>query len=461
MIAQASSPDSRKRVVILGGGFGGLYAARALAHAPVAVTVIDRANHHLFQPLLYQVATASLSPADIAQPIRWILRNQRNAEVILAEATGVDVQRRIVSLADGEVPYDYLVVATGSTHSYFGHDEWSAVARGLKTVDDAIEIRQRCLLSFEAAEREPDPMLRRAILTFVVIGGGPTGVEMAGALAEVARRALPHDFRRIDTSTARIILIEAAARLLSTFPPELSDRARRDLESMGVDVWTGVPVTGIDEHGVRIGEERIATRNIIWAAGVRASPLGAMLGAELDRAGRVKVAPDLSLPGHPEVFVVGDLAHVQDPATGEMVPGVAPAAMQMGRFVARIIAREVAGKADAPRPAFRYKDKGNLATIGRARAVGVIKGRPFAGLLAWFLWLAVHIAYLIGYRNRLIVLIEWAWAYFRWVRRARLITGPAARELAEVRRPIRREEPPPRLSRESGPAPATPPAAAG
>lgn len=460
MIAQASAQDSRKRVVILGGGFGGLYAARTLAKAPVAVTVIDRSNHHLFQPLLYQVATASLSPADIAQPIRWVLRNQPNAEVILAEATGVDVRRRAVILADGEVPYDYLVVATGSTHSYFGHDEWSSVARGLKTVDDAIEIRQRCLLSFEAAEREPDPMVRRAILTFVVIGGGPTGVEMAGALAEVARRALPRDFRRIDTSTARIILIEASDRLLHTFPPELSQRARRDLESMGVDVWTGVPVTGVSERGVRLGEERIATRNIIWAAGVKASPIGAMLGAELDRAGRVKVNPDLSLPGHPEVFVIGDLAHVQDPATGGMVPGVAPAAMQMGRFVARIIANEAAGKPASPRPAFRYKDKGNLATIGRARAVGVIKGRPFAGLLAWFLWLAVHIAYLIGYRNRLIVLIEWAWAYFRWVRRARLITGPATRELQEVRRPVKGEEEasPPRRGE---PAPSTPPAAAG
>lgn len=438
--AAGSGPDGRPRVVIIGGGFGGLYAAMRLRRAPVRVTLIDRSNHHLFQPLLYQVATASLSPADIAQPIRSVLARQRNTEVLLAEATGIDVQRRIVKLEDGEIPYDWLIVATGATHSYFGRDDWAEHAPGLKSIADAIEIRERFLISFEAAEREPDPQVRRAILTFVVVGGGPTGVELAGAMAEVARRAIPRDFRHIDTTTARIILIEAGPRLLPAFPPELGDRARRDLEAMGVDVWVGAKVTGVSEKGVTLGEERILSRNIFWAAGVRASPLGATLGAPMDRSGRVEVGPDLTLPGHPEVFVIGDLARVVEASTGAAVPGVAPAAMQMGRYAASIIAREVtpprAGER-RDRPPFRYRDKGNLATIGRARAVGVIAGRKLTGFLAWVLWLAVHIVYLIGYRNRVLVLIQWAWAYLRWIRRGRLITGPAVRELEQVRRPIR------------------------
>jgi NADH dehydrogenase len=437
--APSGHPDP-PRVVILGGGFAGLYAARRLRRAPVRVTVIDRSNHHLFQPLLYQVATASLSPADIAQPIRWILRGQRNTEVLLAEVASIDTSRRTVRLSDGdEIPYDWLIVATGATHSYFGHDAWAAHAPGLKTVADAIEIRERFLLAFEAAEREPDPLLRRAILTFVVVGGGPTGVELAGAMAEIARRALPRDFRRIDTTTARIILIEAGPRLLAALPEALGRRAKEDLERMGVDVWVGARVTGIDAGGVSIGDERIATRNVFWAAGVRASPLGASLGVPLDRAGRVEVGPDLTIPGHPEVFVVGDMAHVVEADTGMEVPGVAPAAMQMGRYAAGIIAREVAippGAARPARPAFRYRDKGNLATIGRARAVGLIKGRRLTGLPAWVLWLAVHITYLLGYRNRLAVLVQWAWAYVRWIRRARLITGEGVAEMAALRRPV-------------------------
>lgn len=424
------------RVVIVGGGFAGLYAARALARSDASITVIDRNNHHLFQPLLYQVATASLNPADIAAPIRQILKGQANCRVLLGEVTGIDTARRVVVLSDGEEPYDHLVVAAGATHSYFGHDDWAKHAPGLKDASDALEIREKFLLSFEAAEREPDAGKRRAILTFVVIGGGPTGVELAGAMAEIARRAIPREFRRIDTTTARIILLEGGARLLTAFPPDLSTRAKHDLESMGVEVWVNSIVSSIDARGVTIGEERIATRNVFWAAGVKASPIGASLGAPMDRAGRVLVNPDLSLPGHPEVFVVGDLAAIKDEKSGEMVPGVAPAAMQMGRFVGRLIAAEIErGQATsaAPRPRFAYKDKGNLATIGRARAVGVINGRGFAGLLAWALWLGIHIVYLIGFRNRVLVLTQWAWAYFRYERGARLITRPSAERVKELR----------------------------
>ncbi len=435
--------DRPVRVVIIGGGFGGLHAARALRGARAEVALLDRNNHHLFQPLLYQVATASLSPAEIAAPIRLILKRQRNARVLLAEAVSVDTVGRRVRLLDGEMGYDYLVVATGMTHSYFGRDEWAAHAPGLKDAADALEIREKFLLSFEAAEREPDPAARRAILTFVVIGGGPTGVELAGAMAEVARRALPREFRNIDTTTARIILLEGGPGLLPTFPEKLRARAKHDLEAMGVEVWVNSKVTSIDDRSVTIGEERIATRNVFWAAGVRATALGASLGVPLDRAGRVRVNPDLSVPGHPEVFVIGDLAAVTDPRSGTEVPGVAPAAMQMGRFVGRLIAREIetrSGTGSASdnavtRPAFRYVDKGNLATIGRARAVGVIKGHAFHGFPAWALWMGIHIFFLIGFRNRVIVMIQWAWAYFRWERGARLVTQPAAERLATLREP--------------------------
>lgn len=423
-------------MVIIGGGFAGLYAARELARSRAHVTVIDRNNHHLFQPLLYQVATASLNPADIAAPIRQILKKQSNCRVLLGEVTGIDTSLRVVTLRDGAEPYDHLVVAAGATHSYFGHDDWVPHAPGLKDASDALEIREKFLLSFEAAEREPDAAKRRSILTFVVIGGGPTGVELAGAMAEIASRAIPREFRRIDTTTARIILLEAGPRLLTAFPPHLSARAKLDLESMGVEVWVNSPVSAVDARGVTIGEERIATRNVFWAAGVKASPIGGSLGAPTDRAGRVLVNPDLSIPDHPEVFVVGDLAAIRDEKTGEMVPAVAPAAMQMGRFVGRLLAAEIERgpiAVPAPRPRFVYKDKGNLATIGRARAVGVINGRGFAGFPAWALWLGIHIVYLIGFRNRVLVLVQWAWAYFRYERGARLITQPSAERVALLR----------------------------
>jgi NADH:ubiquinone reductase (H+-translocating) len=424
-------------VLIIGGGFGGLYAAMALRRATVRVTLIDRCNHHVFSPLVYQVATASLSPADIAQPLRWILRRQKNTRVLLGEAASIDPGRRTVTLADGErIIYDFLIVATGVTHTYFGHDDWMRHAPGLKEVADAIEIRRRFLLAFEAAEREPDAEKRRAILTFVIVGGGPTGVELAGAMAEIARRAMPAEFRAIDTTTARVILLEGRDRILPTFLPELSRRARADLEALGVDVWLNAKVTEIGEQGVSIGGERIVTGNVFWAAGVAASPLGASLGVPLDRAGRVLVNPDLSIPGHPEVFVLGDLALINDPKTGQAVPGVAPAAMQMGRHAARIIASETSSfQAASPkpqadsRPPFRYTDKGMLATIGRNKAVGTVGRVRFTGFVAWFVWLFIHIVYLTGFRNRVIVMIQWAWAYLWFQRGARLITGRAADDL--------------------------------
>lgn len=423
---------SNPRIVILGGGFGGLYAAMGLRRVPSQITLIDRANHHLFSPLLYQVATASLSPADVAQPIRSILKRQRNATVLLAEATAIDRAARVVKLADGEVPYDHLIIATGSTHAYFGHDEWATLAPGLKTVDDALEIRQRFLLSFEAAEREPDPAVRRAILTFVVIGAGPTGVELAGAMAEIARRAMPTEFRSIDTTTARIILIEGQPHVLSTYPKDLSERAKRDLEGMGVDVWTATRVTGIDSMGVQIGEERILARNVFWAAGVKASPLAASLGVSLDRAGRVLVNPDLTIPGDDRVMVLGDLASIIDHRTKQPVPGVAPAAMQMGRYAADRLGRIARGK-PVRAEGFQYHDKGVLATIGRAKAVGVVSGIKYTGFVAWAMWAVIHVLFLIGFRSRIIVLIQWTWAYWWYQRGARLITGPAVKELDQVR----------------------------
>ena len=406
------------QVVILGGGFGGLAAAKALAGAPVRVLLLDRSNHHLFQPLLYQVAAAGLSPAEIASPIRRILRGQDNATVLLAEATAVDPERKRVRLTDGEVEYDRLIVATGATHSYLGHDEWAPFAPGLKTLDDALEIRRRVLLAFEEAEREPDTEKRRQWLTFVVIGGGPTGVEMAGAFAEIARQALPRDFRRIDPRTARVILVEAGPRILSAYPPDLSAKAARQLEALGVQVWTGAAVTELDGDGARMGQDRVASRTVVWAAGIQASEVARTLGAPLDRVGRVKVAPDLSVPGRSDVFVIGDLAAIEH--EGRPVPGVAPAAMQMGEHAARNVVHSLRGE---PLRAFRYRDKGSLATIGRSRAVAVIGALKLSGFLAWAAWLSIHIFFLIGFRNRFVVLFTWAWAYLTYQRSARLILG--------------------------------------
>jgi len=417
------------RVVIVGGGFGGLYCARALEGAGTRITLIDRQNFHLFQPLLYQVATASLSPADVASPIRSILKRRPDVQVWLAEAVGVDVAHRTLELADGRIEYDYLVLAAGATHAYFGHDDWAPLAPGLKTIDDATELRRRFLLAFEAAEREADGAARRRLLSFVIVGAGPTGVELAGAMAEIARTVLREDFRHIDTSAARIMLLEAADRVLPPYPPELSAAARRQLEKLGVEVRTGATVTGIEPGIIRIGDEALAAENVFWAAGVAASPLGRTLGAETDRAGRVRVGPDCSLPGHPGVFVIGDLALLEQ-EDGTRVPGVAQGAMQMGRHVAEMIRADLRGEGRRP---FRYRDKGNLATIGRAAAVADIRGLRLSGLIAWLVWVFVHIAYLIGFRNRVLVMVQWAWAYLTYQRGIRLITGQPHVALARAR----------------------------
>lgn len=409
---------SAPRVVIIGGGFGGLYAAKALANKPVQVTLLDRRNHHLFQPLLYQVATAVLSPSDIAQPLRYILRRADNIEVFLAEVKAVDASAKRVKMTDGEVPYDYLIVATGATHSYFGHAEWEARAPGLKTLEDAIEIRARFLNAFEKAEREDDPEKRRALLTFVVVGGGPTGVELAGTLSGIAKRLFPPDFKRIDAGTARILLLEAGPRVLGTYDERISEKARHQLEGLGVEVRTGGRVTAIEPGFVILGGEKIQTENVLWAAGVRASDLGATLGAPLDKAGRVLVQPDLSLAGHPEVFVIGDLASLNN-KNGSPVPGVAPAAMQMGRHAAKMILGDGQNRA---RAGFTYNDRGSLATIGRAAAVAQIGRVQLSGFIAWVLWLVVHIAFLIGFRNRLFVFLEWVFSYVGARPSARLIT---------------------------------------
>jgi len=406
-------------VVIVGGGFAGLTAARALAERPVRVTLLDRRNHHVFQPLLYQVATAGLSATDIAAPLRRILRRQANVTVLLAEVLRVDPAARKVILADGEVDYDFLILATGATHSYFGHDEWARHAPGLKTLEDALLIRRRTLLAFELAERETDAERRGQLLTFVVIGGGPTGVELAGTLVEIAHHTLRREFRRIDPAEARVVLIEGLDRVLPTYPPDLSEKARRQLERLGAQVRTGARVTSVDADGVWLGTERLAARTVLWAAGVAASPVGRSLGAPLDRAGRVQVEADLSLPGHREVFVTGDLAALEQ--DGRPVPGVAPAAMQMGRHAARNILRVLRGE---PRQPFRYVDKGSLATIGRRAAVAVFGRFKLWGFPAWAAWLGVHIFFLIGFRNRLVVMLEWALAYVTYQRNARLILEP-------------------------------------
>jgi NADH:ubiquinone reductase (H+-translocating) len=409
-------------VVIVGAGFAGLEAAKALRRAPVRVTVVDRRNHHLFQPLLYQVATAALNPSDIAAPIRHVLHRQRNTEVVLGDVASVDPGRRVVRLSDGaELSYDFLVLATGATHSYLGHDGWAPLAPGLKTIEDAVEIRRRVLLAFELAERERDEARRRALLAFVIVGAGPTGVELAGALAEIASRTLARDFRHIHPESARVVLLEAAPRVLPAYPEKLSAAAREQLTRLGVEVRTGAKVTGVDGGGVSVGEERIEARTVLWAAGVAASPLARTLGAPLDRAGRVRVRPDLTVPGHPELFVTGDLAAVAG-ARGELVPGVAPAAIQEGRHAARSIRRVLRG--EEPRP-FHYWDKGLLATIGRAAAVARIGRLQFSGFLAWAAWLLIHIFFLIGFRNRVAVILQWAWSYLTFKRGARLITETA------------------------------------
>ena len=416
----------RPHVVIIGGGFAGLHAARGLRRADVDVTVVDRTNHHLFQPLLYQVATATLAPSDITVPIRWILRRQQNTRVLMAEVTGIDVARRAVELdgGDQELAYDFLVVASGARHSYFGHDEWERTAPGLKSLDDAFDIRRRFLLAYERAEKTPPGPERDALMTIVIVGGGPTGVELAGIIPDVARHALADDFREIDTRQTRVVLIEGGARLLASFAESLSARARRDLEDLGVEVRTGAIVTRVAREGVYIGDEHIPARTVFWAAGNAASPLGRMLGAPVDRAGRVLVEADLSIPGHREVFVAGDLAAVTQ-ADGTGVPGVAPAANQMGRAVADNIVRDLI---HAPRARFRYTDKGNMATIGRNRAIAQIRQAKFTGRIAWLMWLFIHIMYLVGFRNRASVLLQWAYAYFTWQRGSRLITGAVARE---------------------------------
>jgi NADH dehydrogenase len=410
------------RVVIVGAGFAGLYCARALARAPVAVTLIDRRNHHLFQPLLYQVATAGLNTGDIAVPIRSFARRQRNLDVVLGEVSAFDLPgRRVVLGSGGAVPYDRLLVATGVTHSYFGNPQWAPFAPGLKTLEDALEIRRRILVAFEDADRNPDPALASALLTFIVVGGGPTGVELAGAVAEIARHTLASEFRRIDPTRARILLIEAMDRVLPAYPPDLSGAARRQLETLGVQVRTGARVTAIDAAGVGLGEEWIPARTVLWGAGVAASPLARALGVPLDRLGRVEVNPDLTVPGHPEVSVAGDLASVHT-ESGELVPGLAPAALQEGRAAARNMLRAFRGE---PREAFHYRDKGMLATIGRGRAVGLVGPLHLTGVIAWLSWLFVHILFLIGFRNRVLVVLEWAWAYATWRRGARLIVDTA------------------------------------
>ena len=407
------------RVVIVGGGFGGLQAAKALGDAPVQLTLVDRRNHHLFQPLLYQVAMAVLSPADIAQPIRSVLRDKPNVEVVLGEVTAVDPGARVVMVDGDRLPFDYLILAAGASHAYFGHDEWEPLAPGLKSLEDALDIRRRILLAFEEAEHEPDPERRKALMTFVIVGAGPTGVEMAGAIAEIANHTLARDFRHIDTRDARIILVEASRRMLAAFPDRLSRHALGDLRRLGVEVLLGRPVTMIEPGKVTIDQEVVPAATIVWAAGVKASPLGQSLGVQLDRAGRVIVNPDLSIPGHPDIFVIGDMASLAD-FKGRALPGVAQVAMQEGTWAARNIRRLIAGQTTR---AFHYRDLGNMATIGRNSAIADIRGLQLKGYIAWLVWALVHIMNLIGFRNRVLVALQWLWGYLSFQRGARLITG--------------------------------------
>ena len=409
----------RPRVVIIGGGFGGLYAARALKRDDVELTVLDRTNHHLFQPLLYQVATATLAPTDITAPIRWLLRNRHNTTVLMTEVERVDVERRVVVTEERrEIPYDYLIVAAGARHSYFNHPEWEATAPGLKSIDDAIRLRQRILSAFERAEMTSDPAERAAWLTFVIVGGGPTGVELAGMLPTIATHSLPRDFRNIAHEKVRVVLLEGGPKVLATYPDALAEHARLDLTNLGVEVRTGALVTKVERGLVQVGDgETIRSNTVIWAAGNAASPLGKSLGVPTDRVGRVPVEPDLSVPGHPEVFVIGDMASIT--TKGKPVPGVAPAAMQMGAHAARNIRRDLEQRARVP---FVYRNKGDLATIGRHRAIADFGRLQLSGWIAWWFWLFLHIMYLAGFRNRLSVLIEWAYSYFTYERGARLIT---------------------------------------
>lgn len=419
----------KARVVIVGAGFGGLNAARALAKAPVQITVIDRKNFHTFQPLLYQVATAGLSPGEIAEPIRSILRPHKNIEVLMSEVTGFDLERRVVNTSHLQISYDYLIVAAGATHSYFGHDDWEVFAPGLKTIEDALEIRRRVLLAFELAERQAAAGETESPINFVVVGGGPTGVELAGTLAEISRYALAHDFHSIDPARTHILLIEGGPRVLPAYAEDLSRSAEEQLRRLGVEVRTSAMVTQVEAGSVYLGDTRLPATVVLWAAGVAASPLGKKLGAPVDRAGRVPVQADLSLPGHPEVFVIGDLAAAND-EHGKMLPGVAPVAIQQGKFVAKLIREELessqnktAGGSFRERPKFHYWDKGSLATIGRAAAVAQFGKIHISGFVAWLSWLFVHILFLIGFRNRLLVFIQWAWSYVTYERGARLITG--------------------------------------
>lgn len=412
--------EPKPRVVIIGAGFGGLTAARRIARLPVQVTVIDRKNHHTFQPLLYQVATAGLSPGEIAAPIRWILRSRSNVEVLLEEVVDCNLEKKVIITREQVVPYDYLLIATGAMHAYFGHEEWEPYAPGLKTIEDALEIRRRVLLAFELAERQvAQGRGEPPLLQFVVVGGGPTGVELAGTLAEIARHAMKHEFRKIKPEQSKILLIEGGPRVLAAYSEELSQKAKEQLEHLGVEVRTSSIATRVEAGAVWIGEERIPAPVILWAAGVAASPLGAKLGVPIDRAGRVLVQADLSIPGHPEVLVIGDLAALKD-ENGKLLPGVAPVAIQEGDWAARTIERDLENQ---PRRNFRYHDKGSLATIGRAAAVAQFGQYGLSGYIAWLAWLFVHIFFLIGFRNRIIVLINWAWAYLTYERGARLITG--------------------------------------
>lgn len=415
---------------MLGGGFGGLWAIRALDHADADVVLVDRHNHHLFQPLLYQVATAGLAAPSIAAPLRYMLRRQRNVTTLLGNVERIDPEARTVHVDGRPLAYDRLVVATGSTHSYFGRDEWARHAPGLKTLDDALRIRERMLTAFERAEAEDDARARDAWLTFVVIGGGPTGVELAGTLADIARHTLPREFRRSDPASARILLLEAGPRVLAHLDPALSASAKRQLERLGVTVWTNRAVTDLGDGCVAAGDERIAARTVLWAAGVAASPLGRQLGAPVDRAGRVQVLPDLTVPGRPEIFVIGDLASVRDGDAPDArpVPGVAPAAKQMGTYVGRALRDELRREGATPpaRAPFRYRDHGTLATIGRHAAVVQLRHAKLTGRVAWWFWVLAHLVYLIGFRNRLVVLIDWAWSYFTWHRAARIVIADAA-----------------------------------
>jgi len=410
-------------VLILGGGFGGLTVARRLAGANARVTLVDQHNHHLFQPLLYQVATASLAAPSIAAPLRHILRRQGNLTVLLEKVTGLELTARRVRCGSTTLDYDYLVIATGATHAYFGHDEWARFAPALKTLDDARLMRRRILLAFEQAERESDPARRQAWLNFIVVGGGSTGVELAGTLIELARHTLAGEFRRCDPRQATVRLVEAGPRLLAGYDASLSDKARRQLEQLGVEVHTGVAVSAIDADGVKLGERRLPARTVLWAAGVAASPVGRMLGVPVDKAGRVRVRDDLSVPGHAEVFVIGDLAHLEQP-DGTLVPGVAPAAKQMGRHVGNALRARLRGAGEPP--PFRYRDDGSLATIGRMAAVAQFGKLKLSGLPAWIAWLLVHIYFLIGFRNRLSVMLDWAWAYWTHQRQARIVSGTDA-----------------------------------